>query len=274
MATITDTETTAPRTILSPMRLLSFVSPAVWTLLVIVVFWEIAVRVMNVPVYILPSPTRIAQVFASYWPRLLINSGYTMIEVLSGFILSIAVGVPLAVLVTYSRFAERAIYPLIVATQSIPKVAVAPLLLAWFGYGMTPKVVIVMLLSFFPIVINSVVGMKSASAEMIYLAQSMGASPWQAFWKFRLPQALPNIFAGLKLATVLSVIGAMVGEFIGADKGLGYVILVAGSTFDIARQFAAIIMISAIGMIFFAVIERIERVALPWRASRNLPGEA
>ncbi|WP_160008640.1 ABC transporter permease [Rhizobium sp. 18055] len=274
MASITDTETAAPRTIWSPTRILSLVSPAVWTLLVIVIFWEIAVRVMNVPVYILPSPTRIAQVFASYWPRLLINSGYTMIEVLSGFLLSIVIGVPLAVLVTYSRFAERAVYPLIVATQSIPKVAVAPLLLAWFGYGMTPKVVIVMLLSFFPIVINSVVGMKSASAEMIYLAQSMGASPWQAFWKFRLPQALPNIFAGLKLATVLSVIGAMVGEFIGADRGLGYIILVAGSSFDIARQFAAIIMISAIGMIFFAVIERIERVALPWRAPRNLPGEA
>lgn len=273
MAAITEHEMTVSRTS-SPLRIFLLVSPALWTLACIIVFWEIAVRVMQVPVYILPTPSRIAQEFASYWPRLLVNSGYTMIEVLSGFIFSIAVGVPLAVLVTYSRVAERAIYPLIVATQSIPKVAVAPLLLAWFGYGMTPKIVIVMLLSFFPIVINSVVGLKSASAEMIYLAQSMGASPWQAFWKFRLPQALPNIFAGLKLATVLSVIGAMVGEFIGADKGLGYVILVAGSSFDIARQFAAIIMISAIGMIFFAIIERVERVALPWRASLNLPGEA
>ncbi|WP_454856442.1 ABC transporter permease [Rhizobium binxianense] len=273
MAAITEHETTVARTG-SPLRIFSTISPAFWTLAGILIFWEIAVRLMHVPVYILPSPSRIGQEFAVYWPRLLVNSGYTMIEVLSGFVLSIVVGVPLAVFVTYSRIAERAIYPLIVATQSIPKVAVAPLLLAWFGYGMTPKVVIVMLLSFFPIVINSVVGMKSASAEMIYLAQSMGATPWQAFWKFRLPQALPNIFAGLKLATVLSVIGAMVGEFIGADKGLGYVILVAGSTFDIARQFAAIIAISAIGMIFFAVIERVERIALPWRTNFSLPGEA
>lgn len=273
MAAIAEQETQVPAS-MSPLKLFSRVSPALWTLLGIIIVWEAAVRMYQVPVYILPSPSRIAQEFANYWPRLLINSGFTMIEVLTGFLLSIAVGVPLAVLVTYSRIAERALYPLIVATQSIPKVAVAPLLLAWFGYGMTPKVVIVMLLSFFPIVINSVVGMKSASTEMIYLAQSMGATPWQAFWKFRLPQALPNIFAGLKLATVLSVIGAMVGEFIGADRGLGYVILVAGSTFDIARQFAAIIMISAIGMIFFAVIERVERIALPWRANLNEPGEA
>jgi NitT/TauT family transport system permease protein len=274
MAAITEDETTTSRT-RSPLRILSIVPPALWTLIVLLIFWELSVRVMKVPVYILPSPTRIAEEFMVYWPRLLVNSGYTMIEVLTGFWCAIVVGVPLAVLVTYSRVAERALYPLIVATQSIPKVAVAPLLLAWFGYGMTPKIVIVVLLSFFPIVINAVVGMKSASAEMIYLAQSMGATPWQAFWKFRLPQALPNIFAGLKLATVLSVIGAMVGEFIGADKGLGYVILVAGSTFDIARQFAAIIMISAIGMIFFAIIERVERVAIPWRANLNLAaGEA
>jgi NitT/TauT family transport system permease protein len=169
--------------------------------------------------------------------------------------------------------AERAIYPIIVASQTIPKVAIAPLLMAWFGYGLTPKIVIVVLLSFFPIVINSVVGLKASSAEMLYLAQSMGASGWQTFWKFRLPQALPYIFAGLKLATVLSVIGAVVAEFIGADQGLGYVITVAGSTFNITRQFAAIIVISAIGMVFFAVIETIERFVVPWKANPVVASE-
>jgi NitT/TauT family transport system permease protein len=162
---------------------------------------------------------------------------------------------------------EKAIYPLIVASQTIPKVAIAPLMLTWFGYGMAPKIVIVVLLSFFPIVINSVMGLKSASREMIYLSRSMGASGWQTFWKFRLPQALPSIFAGLKLATALSVIGAIVAEFIGADKGLGYLILIAGANFDIARQFASVVVISLIGVVFFAVLERIERIAIPWKAS-------
>jgi NitT/TauT family transport system permease protein len=271
MAVITETETTTSGR--SPLRFLGSVSPAFWTLIVVIIGWEIAVRVTNAPVYIIPSPSRIAQEFGDYWPRLLVNAGFTLSEVLIGFLCAILVGVPLAVLVTYSRAAERSIYPLIVASQTIPKVAIAPLLLAWFGYGMTPKIVIVVLLSFFPIVINTVVGLKSSSAEMLYLAQSMGASGWQTFWKFRLPQALPYIFAGLKLATVLSVIGAVVAEFIGADRGLGYVIVVAGSSFDIARQFAAIIAISAIGMIFFAIIEFIEKLVVPWKQSALLTSE-
>lgn len=257
----------------SPLRWLGSVSPAVWTLIALVVFWEVAVRLTNAPVYIIPAPSRIGQEFVDYWPRLLVNAGITLSEVLTGFAFAIAIGVPLAVLVTYSRIAERAIYPLIVATQTIPKVAIAPLLLAWFGYGMTPKIVIVVLLSFFPIVINSVVGLKSISAEMLYLAQSTGATGWQTFWKFRLPQAMPNIFAGLKLATVLAVIGAIVAEFIGADRGLGYVIVVAGASFDIARQFAAIIVISGIGMIFFGIIEWLERIFVPWRATSVIASE-
>jgi len=143
---------------------------------------------------------------------------------------------------------------------------VAPLLLTWFGYGMTPKIVIVILQTFFPIVVNTVMGLNSASREMIYLAKSMGASHWQVFWKFRLPQALPSIFAGLKLATAMSVIGAIVAEFVGANAGLGYVILVAGASFNISRQFAAIILIVVMGIVFFAVLERIERWAMPWRS--------
>jgi NitT/TauT family transport system permease protein len=255
----------------SALRLLGSVPPALWTVAGLIIFWEIYVQVMKTPVYILPAPSRIVHEFIEYWPRLLVNAGVTLSEVLIGFLCAVAIAVPLAVLITYSHFAERAIYPLIVATQSIPKVAIAPLLLAWVGYGMAPKIVIVVLLSFFPIVINSVVGLKSASAEMIYLARSMGCSAWQTFWKFRMPQALPNIFAGLKLGSVLSVIGAIVAEFIGADRGLGYLILVAGSTFDIARQFTSIIVISAIGMTFFWVIGWLERIAVPWRDTTALP---
>jgi ABC-type nitrate/sulfonate/bicarbonate transport system permease component len=274
MAVTTDAAESAPVTgSRSPLRYLNVVSPAVWTIVLGLIFWEAMVRITNAPVYVIPAPSRIAVELYKYWPRLLVNAGYTLSEVLLGFVLAILIAVPLSVLVTYSRVAERAIYPLIVATQSIPKVALAPLLIAWFGYGMLPKVVIVVLLAFFPIVINSVVGLKSSSAEMLYLAQSMGANGWQTFWKFRLPQALPYVFAGLKLATVLSVIGAIVAEFIGADRGLGYLIVMAGSNFDIAKQFAAILVISAIGMIFFAILEWVERLAVPWKATQVATGE-
>jgi NitT/TauT family transport system permease protein len=271
MTTITDS-VAEPR-INRMLKVLGTIPPALWTLVLLIVFWELAVQIGQVPQFIIPSPSAIAAEFAAYWPRLLPNAGVTLFEVLFGFLCAVAIGIPLAVMIVYSRVMEKAIYPLIVASQTIPKVAIAPLLLTWFGYGMTPKIVIVVLLSFFPIVINSVMGLKSASREMIYLARSMGASGWQMFWMFRMPQALPSIFAGLKLATVLSVIGAIVAEFIGADRGLGYLILIAGANFNITRQFAAIILISLIGIIFFIVLEQLERIAIPWKARSTITGE-
>ncbi|MDB5536911.1 MAG: binding-protein-dependent transporter inner rane component [Devosia sp.] len=255
------------------LRALLAVPPALWTLLVLISIWELSVQIGKVPAYILPAPSAIGGVFFNYWHRLLPNALVTLSEVLIGFIGAVVVGVPLAVMIVYSRAMEKAVYPLIVASQTVPKVAIAPLLLTWFGYGMTPKIVIVILLAFFPIVINSVMGLKSSSREMIYLARSMGASGLQTFWKFRLPQALPSIFAGLKLATVLSVIGAVVAEFIGADKGLGYLILIAGANFDITRQFASIILITLIGVLFFVTLEQMERFFIPWKARINIAGE-
>lgn len=252
-------------------RLIGMIPPAFWAMLILLVFWEVAVSVLKVPSYILPAPTAIMAEFGAYWHRLLPNAAVTASEVVIGFAFAVVIGVPLAILITYSSLMERSVYPLIVASQTVPKVAIAPLLLTWFGYGLAPKIVIVVLLAFFPIVINSVMGLKSASREMIHLARSMGASGWQTFWKFRLPHALPNMFAGFKLATVLCVIGAIVAEFIGADKGLGYLILVSASNFNTTRQFAAIILITVIGIVFFMVIERLERVVIPWR-HRTVPG--
>ncbi|WEK03463.1 MAG: ABC transporter permease [Candidatus Devosia phytovorans] len=247
------------------LRALGWISPSAWSLLIIVVLWELVVRIGNVPEFMLPAPSVIGQEFIDYGHRLLPNAGVTLFEVLLGFALSVLISIPLAVLIVYNKVIERTIYPLIVSSQTVPMVAVAPLLLTWFGYGMAPKIVIVILQTFFPIVVNTVMGLNSASREMIYLAKSMGASNWQIFWKFRLPQALPSIFAGLKLATAMSVIGAIVAEFVGANAGLGYVILVAGASFNISRQFAAIILIVVIGIAFFAILEQIERLAMPWR---------
>ena len=254
-------------------RVLTFLPPAFWTLVGLVLFWQIIVTLRNVPEYILPAPTKIAGEIGTYWHRLLPNAFVTLSEIALGYSLAVMIAIPLAVSIVYSVLIQRAIYPLIVLSQTVPKVAVAPLLLTWFGYGMTPKIVIVIMMSFFPIVINSVMGLRATTPEMLYLARSMGANGWQIFWKFRLPGALPSVFAGLRLATVLSVIGAIIAEFIGADAGLGYLILIAGANFDIARQFAAIIIITIIGMSFFGLISWAERRLIPWREQTQISGE-
>ena len=246
--------------------------PYAWIALALLIgIWEIACA-SGVPAYLLPPPSLIAVDLVENWDYFLPHIWATSAEILVGFILSIAIGMPIAIMLTFSRVLNKAIYPLIVGSQVVPKVAIAPLMLAWFGFGMAPKVAIIVTIAFFPIVINAVVGFKSAPPQMIYLAQSMGATAWQMFWRFRLPQALPSIFAGIKMASVLAVIGAVVAEFVGADAGLGYVILSASSSFDITRQFSSIILLSALGMIFFWATEFAERRALPWHVSTREDG--
>jgi NitT/TauT family transport system permease protein len=240
---------------------------ATLTVIGLLIVWQVATYVFKIESYLLPPPSEIVLDIAGNWRLLLGHAGITTFEVIVGFILSVLVGVPIAALLTYSSAFERAIYPLIVGSNTVPKVALAPLLLAWFGFGMVPKILIVVLVTFFPIVINSVVGLKSLTPQMLYLARSMGASGPQVFWLFRMPNALPSIFAGLKVASVLSVIGAVVAEFVGADSGLGYAMMMATSDLNIARQFAAILLLSFIGVVFFSLIGMIERLLLPWHSS-------
>jgi NitT/TauT family transport system permease protein len=235
-----------------------------------ILIWQIASVVFNIPTYLLPSPLGVVNDAMVNWRVLLHHTGITTLEVVVGFVLSVLIGLPLAALFTFSRTMEKSIFPLIVGSNTIPKVALAPLLLAWFGFGLKPKILIVVLVAFFPIVINAVVGFKSLSPQMIYLARSMGATPNQLFWQFYLPNALPNIFAGFKVATSLAVIGAVVAEFVGADGGLGYVMMIANADLNIARQFAAIVVLSMIGMVFFWAIELVERIVLPWHVSVRL----
>ena len=255
-------------------RMRSLAPPhALLALIGIILLWQLATLVFRIPAYLLPSPWAVALNIQKHAGLLLSSALITGGEVVLGFALSVLIGVPLSILITYSRVLDRALYPLIVGSQTIPKVAIAPLLLAWFGFGLTPKIVIVVLVTFFPIVINSVVGLRSGPAQMIHLARSMGATNAQIFWRFRLPQALPSMFAGMKLATVLAVIGAIVAEFVGADSGLGYLIMIAGSNFDLGLQFAAIVVLSAMGMAFFWVLGIAERMALPWHVSMRSEGE-
>jgi NitT/TauT family transport system permease protein len=234
--------------------------------IVIVIFaaWEIAVRALSIPDYILPSPWVIAAKIATSWQLLLVNAFVTLQEILLGFALSVVIAIPLAIAVVYSRIFERVAFPFMVSLQTIPKVALAPILVMWLGYGILPKVMVAFLISFFPIVINAVIGMRSAEKEMIYLVQSMGASELTTFLKIRLPKALPSIFGGLKVGMGQAVVGATVGEFIAAEHGLGYLQLISQVRLDTPLLFAAVVVLSLLGVLLFHAVTLAERIALPW----------
>jgi ABC-type nitrate/sulfonate/bicarbonate transport system permease component len=236
-------------------------------IVVAVAAWQVVTAVFGVPAFLLPSPLAVAGQLAGHWRLLLGQALVTGGEIVAGFAIGAVAGIPLAVLLSHSRPVERAVYPLIVGSEVVPKVAIAPLLLAWFGYGVLPKLIIVALMTFFPIVVNTLVGLKSLSPQMLFLARSMGADRGDVFLKFQLPNALPSLFAGLKVGIVLATVGAVVAEFVGADAGLGYVIMMATADFDIARQFAAIMVLAALGIGLFAIVRQAERVCLAWHVS-------
>ncbi len=217
--------------------------------------WEIGTRALRVPLYLLPPPTEIFRVFYLELPRLLMHGWVTTYEMMLGFIMAVGIAVPLAIGITSYRRFDSLVTPTLLFFQVVPKIAIAPLFLVWFGIGTTPKVMVAFLISFFPIVIDTAVGLRSIAPEMIDLARSMGASRMQIFREFRLPTSLPYLFSGLKVAATLSVAGAVVGEFVGADKGLGYLLLVTNSNMQTALMFATIVALTIIGLVFFYVIE-------------------
>ncbi len=221
---------------------------------------EVILRVLDVPTFLVPTPTRVADSFFMNWQLLWTNSLVTLKEVLLGFIVAAAGGFFLAVMIAYVPLLRRLLYPVIVASQTIPKIAIAPLLIVWFGFGLAPKIIVVFLIAFFPVVIASTVGLKSVDENMLHLVRSMGASAFQAFYKVRLVHAVPSIFSGLKIAITLSVVGAIVGEFVGADAGLGYLLLIANGQLDTPLMFAAVVVLSLMGVVLFAVVSSIEQI--------------
>jgi NitT/TauT family transport system permease protein len=236
-------------------------------MIVLLVSWEIIVRVAEIGVWLLPRPSAVFIACFTKVAVLLPAALATSLEILEGFALSIAVGLIMAILIVSSRALEESLYPLLVATQVVPKIAIAPLLIIWFGYGMPPKVMMSFLISFFPIVVDSIVGLKSVEIGKVQLVQSMGASTWQIFTKVRLPSALPNILGGMKIASTFAVVGALVGEYIGADQGLGRVILLANGNFDTVLVFAAITYLTIIGIALFLAVEALELILIPWHVS-------
>lgn len=235
-----------------------------------VIAWEVVVTVFRVPEYLLPAPSGVAIALVEHWRYLAVHSLVTLGEILAGFGLAVAVGIPLAMLIVYSPVFERALYPLLVAAQSVPKIAIAPLLIFWAGLGPFPKVLVAFAISFFPIVIDTVVGFRTVEPEMLHLARSMGAGERKIFIKIRFPSAIPSIFAGLKVAVTLAVVGAIVGEFIQADSGLGYALQQATSVLDTRLGFAVILVLAVIGILLFAAVDALERWTTPWAASRRV----
>ncbi len=235
----------------------------------VLVLWELAVRLFKIPPYLVPAPAQVIATLIKDWPRLLAESSVTTYATLGGFALSIVVGIPLAMLIAYSRTFESFVYPLLVFSQSVPKVAVAPLFVVWFGFGILPKVIVAFLLGVFPIIVSMVTGLKSVEPEMIDLARSMRAGRLKTFWWISLPHSLPSLFAGLKVSITLAVVGAVVGEFVGSNSGIGYVLQIANGNFDLPLMFAALFVLSMIGVLLFTAIEFAERWMVPWHSSRR-----
>jgi len=227
-------------------------------ILVFLAVWEAGVRILKVPPYLMPPPSAVFWVFVSEFQRLLYHGWVTTYEMLAGYALAVAVAVPLAIAITSSERFDRFITPQMLFFQVVPKVAIAPLFLVWFGVGATPKILVAFLISFFPIVIDAAVGLRSMSTEMADLARSMGASRWQVFAQFRLPTSLPYLFSGLKVAATLAIAGTVVGEFVVADKGLGYLLLVTNSNMEAALMFATILALTIIGLFFYYLVEMLE----------------
>lgn len=235
--------------------------------LLLFLVWEVSVRVLGVPAYVLPPPSKIFADLATRWGRVAQNTWVTAREIVAGYLLAVLVSIPLALTIAYSRFLERTVYPVIVFFQIVPKIAIAPLFIIWFGFGFIPKLLLVFLLSFFPIVVSSIAGFKSVDPEIMDLARSTGASSWLIFRKIRFPHALPSVFTGLKVAAALSATAAVVAEFVASDKGLGYLLLEFNGDLNTSMVFATIIVLSVVGLVVYYAVELLERLVIPWHVS-------
>jgi NitT/TauT family transport system permease protein len=218
----------------------------------------------DVPAVVLPRPKLVLDSTILNWPLVVSEGWITLLESFYGFVLAFVLGVPLAVAIAGSRTLNLMFYPLLIATQSLPKVALAPLILVWLGTGMQSKLAIAWLVAFFPIVVDTATGLRNTPAEYIDLATSVRASPFQTFWKIRFPAALPFVISGSKVAITLAVIGAVIGEFIGSNEGLGNLLLVANSQVNIPLAFACLIGLAVIGIGLYAAVAAVELALKPW----------
>jgi len=234
----------------------------VTSMLAILGIWFALTDVIGIPKYIIPPPTAVAAQFWADRSLLLEETWVTTVEILLAFGLAIAVGIPVGLMIAFSTIADKLLTPQLIVSQAIPKIALAPILLAWFGFGIKTNVTIGFVIAVFPVVINTVLGIKSIDPAMVRLGRAMGASSWRLFTKIRVPTALPSLFAGLKIAGTFAVIGAIVGEFTAGVKGLGYLIAFTTGNLNMNLAFAALVAISLLGIAVYFSVELLERIAL------------
>jgi putative hydroxymethylpyrimidine transport system permease protein len=241
------------------------VGPPGLLLAAFVAAWEWAVRALGIPFYILPAPSRIGGLLVEDNGLLLAQAAVTLEEIALGFFIALVVGIGLALLIFSFPVVERAVYPLVIASQTMPIFAIAPLLIVWLGYGMPSKVAMTALIVFFPIVVNTVDGLRAADPDIVNLLLILGATQTQVLTKIRAPAALPFVFSGARIAVATSVIGAVIGEWVGATQGLGFLMIHANAQLHIDLVFAAIVYLSAMAIGLFVAVSAVEWLALPWR---------
>lgn len=244
-------------------RMVRWLGPALLVAALIAV-WQGVVVFFDIPAWKLPAPSAIAAELVVSRALYLKHTWVTLMEVMLGFGAALATGVLLATLIAYYRTLQRAVYPLVIASQTIPIIVIAPLLLIWVGYGIAPKIIVVILIAFFPITVNTVDGLRSVDTDMVNMMRTLGASRWQIFTKVQVPTAMPFLFSGTKIAVTFSVIGAVIGEWVGASAGLGYLTRISVPLFLTARSFGAVVLLAAMGIILFVSVALLERLLLPW----------
>lgn len=261
----------SPRETKPVQQFLRRYAPPTLFILLLLLVWQGISWLWEVQLWLLPSPWRILSEGIDAWLHLGLDrhTWQTLQEALLGFLLAVATGLILALAVDFSPLLRRTIYPLLVVSQTIPIIAIAPILVLWLGYGILPKIFVVALVCFFPIVVSTADGLRAADPDWITLLRSMGASRWQIFTKVRFPSALPAFFSGLKVAVTYSVIGAVIGEWVGGSVGLAFFMRRAHNSFRYGREFAGIVITSLLSMVLFLIVAGLERLALPWYHGQN-----
>jgi len=253
----------------SRFRRIAWASAPVLTFVALIILWGILVAVFRVPDYLVPAPQAVIPKLIQARQALWQNTLTTLREIVIGFVITVALSIPLGLLIALSLVARRLAYPVLVFIQLVPKIAVAPLFLVWFGFGIQSKVLLTVLLSFFPLLLASIAGFQALDTRLLYLTRSMGASAWQTFWYVRFPSALHVIFAGLKTTATIAATAAIVAEFVGSNAGLGYQLLVATGVLDTPLIFAILLILTVIGIGLNYLIEAVAYFAMPWQRTRE-----
>ncbi len=231
----------------------------------IVLAWAAAVELFKIPAYLLPGPVAVFKRLFTDAGSLWVHTQSTLVVLVVGLLLSIVIGIPLGLVIALSKTAKQLVYPPVIVLQLVPKIAVAPLLLVWLGFSLNTKVALVVLITFFPLLMASISGFRILDDRLLYLTRSMGATRWQTFWALRFPAALPVIFSGIKTSATIAITGALVAEFLGSNSGLGYALLRASGAMDTEYMFAILVILTVIGVILNYVVEAVEWLLTPWQ---------